>query len=112
MAEEKKLLKAFVYVVNLSRVYWGRKSNRADRAVRRLRSFIARHTKADRVVITNDVNNYIWTRSREKPPRRVKVLVKLYSVKEEGEEEEKKEAWVYLAKPTAKPGPVEIKEEK
>lgn len=112
MAEgERELLKAFVYVVNLSRVYWGRRSNRADRAVRRLRAFVARHTKADRVVITNDVNNLIWSRSREKPPRRVKVLVKVYQVKGEGEEE-RKEAWVYLAKPTAKPGPVEVKREK
>ena len=114
--EEETLVKQIVYVFNLSRIYWGRRTNRADRAVRRLRRLVARHTKADRVWISNDVNNYIWARSREKPPRRIKVLVKVYELKAEGEEaeEEKKkilEARVFLAPKKAKPGPVEIKEE-
>ncbi len=112
--EEATLVKQMVYVFNLSRVYWGRRTNRADRAVRRLRKLVARHTKAERVWISNEVNNYIWARSREKPPRRIKVLVKIYEVKVEGEGSEEKllEARVYLASKKAKPGPVEVKEEK
>ncbi len=112
MAKEKgdvRVIKAFVQVVNLSRVYWGRRTNRADRAVRFLRRLIARHTKADKVVILNEVNNYIWRRSREKPPRRIKVLVKV--VEEKGGEEEEetvRKAVVLLADEDAKPGPVEI----
>jgi large subunit ribosomal protein L31e len=91
-----------VYVVPLSRVYWGRRTNRADRAVKLLRKFVKRHLKVDRVIIMNEVNEYIWSRGREKPPRRVRILVK---VAEEGEGEEKaKVAYVRLANPKLKPG--------
>jgi large subunit ribosomal protein L31e len=83
------------YTISLGPLYYGKRSNRAARAARRLRMFIARHTKADRVVLTNDVNNYIWSRGIEKPPRRIKVLVRVF---EEGEEEEKeKVAVVFLS---------------
>lgn len=96
----------WVYVVNLSRVYWGRRSNRADRAVRLLRRFVARHTKADVVKIMNDVNEFIWRRSREKPPRRVKVVVTVRE--EEGEEGEKvRVAIVRLAGAKLRPGKYE-----
>ncbi|MEB3806715.1 MAG: 50S ribosomal protein L31e [Desulfurococcales archaeon] len=112
MAEEKVLFKA-VYNVNLSRVYWGRRTNRADRAVKLVREFVKRHTKVDRVVIANEVNNYIWSRGREKPPRRVSVLVKVVEKSEEEEEKEKtREAYVYLASPKLKPGKMEVKESK
>jgi len=64
------------HVVPLSRVYWGRRRNRAARAVRLLREYVKRHfKKAKRVVIDSEVNEYIWQRSIEKPPRRVKVIV-------------------------------------
>ncbi len=91
-----------VYVIPLSRVYWGRRTNRADRAVKLLRKFVRRHAKVDKVIIANEVNEYIWSRGREKPPRRIKVLVK---IEEEEEEEEKvKVAYVKLANPKLKPG--------
>jgi len=64
-----------VYVIPLTRVYWGRRSNRAARAVKYIRRFIARHFGVDeeKVVIHNAVNEYIWSRGIEKPPRRVVV---------------------------------------
>ncbi|MCE4624316.1 MAG: 50S ribosomal protein L31e [Desulfurococcales archaeon] len=116
MAKDKETLeKAMVYVVPLTRLYWGRRTNRADRAVRLIRNFVKRHTKADRVLIYNEVNNYIWSRGREKPPRRVKILVLLYKTTEEAEEgEEKKElkiAKVKLAPKDAKPGLFKVKSE-
>jgi len=84
------------YTISLGPLYYGRRSNRAARAARRLRLIVKRHTKADRVVITNDVNNYLWSRGIEKPPRRIRILVRVF---EEGEEEEKeKVAVVFLAK--------------
>ena len=96
----------WVYVVNLGRVYWGRRSNRADRAVRLIRRFVARHTKADIVKIMNDVNEYVWSRSREKPPRRVKIIVRIRE--EENEEGEKVSvAVVRLAGPKLRPGKYE-----
>jgi len=105
--DEGRVVGRIVYVIPLRRVYWGRRTNRADRAVKLVRSFVARHTKADRVVITNEVNNFIWSRGREKPPREVRVVVTIREV--EGEEEEEKEkktrvAIVRLASDKLKPG--------
>lgn len=97
----------YVYVVPLSRVYWGRRTNRADRAVRLIRRFVERHAKVDRVIITNEVNEYVWSRGREKPPRRVKVIVTIKEVEEEGEK--KKLAIVRLAGEKLKPGRYEAK---
>ncbi len=110
MADEKeKFIKGFVYVIPLARVYWGRRTNRADRAIKLIKRFVARHTKADRVIIGNDVNMYVWSRSREKPPRRVKVVVTIYEVEGEEEEEKIKVAKVRLAGPNLKPGPYTVK---
>jgi len=112
VADEPRKVKAFVYVVNLSRVYWGRKSNRADRAVRRLREFVRRHVKdVDAIVIGNDVNEKIWERSREKPPRRLKILVEVFEEKGEEDESATKTARVSLAPEDAKPGPVPVEGE-
>ncbi len=106
--KKKKFVKGFVYVIPLARVYWGRRTNRADRSVKLVREFVKRHTKADKVVIYNDVNNYIWSRSREKPPRRIKVVVTVYEEESEEESEEEKKitvARVRLADKSLKPGP-------
>lgn len=72
----------WVYVIPLSRIYWGKRVNRADRAIRFIRSFVARHTKAERVIIMNDLAEKIWSRSRQRPPRRVKVIVDIKEEKE------------------------------
>ena len=84
----KEAKKEAVYTIPLKRVYWGRRSNRAARAIRLVRAFIARHfgVSPRQVVIYNDVNEYIWSRGIEKPPRYVRV--KAVRV-EEGEGEEK-----------------------
>ncbi len=94
---------SWVYVINLSRVYWGRRTNRADRAIRLIRRFVQRHTKADRVIIDNEVNMVVWSRSREKPPRRIKVLVTI--TEEKSGDKTARIARVRLAGPKLKPGP-------
>ena len=95
----------WVYVIPLRRVYWGRRSNRADRAVRLIRRFVARHTKADEVRILTEANNIVWRRGREKPPARVKVLVDVRE--EKGEEGARRVAVVRLAAGKLKPGKLE-----
>ncbi len=76
MSEEGKIVKS-IHVIPLKRVYWGRRTNRADRAIRLIRKYVARHYKeAERIVISNEVNNYVWQFSREKPPRRVVVEIR------------------------------------
>ena len=66
-----------IYVIPLGRMYWGRRTNRAARAMRFIRRFVARHfgVTPDKVWIHSDVNEYVWSRGIEKPPRRVKVKV-------------------------------------
>jgi len=97
----------WVYVIPLRRVYWGRRSNRADRAVRLIKRFVLRHTKADEVRVMTEVNNLIWARGREKPPPRVKVVVDI--VEEKGEEGSRRVAVVRLAASKFKPGKLEVK---
>ena len=86
-----------LYTINLRRLYWGRRSNRAKRAIRYIREFIARHfgVEPEDVKIDNSVNNYVWSNGIQKPPHKVHVYV---SVKKESTEEgEKKVAYVTLA---------------
>lgn len=67
--------KEMIYTIPLKRMYWGRRSNRAARAARFVRRFIARHfgVEPEDVVIHPAVNEYIWSRGIEKPPRRITV---------------------------------------
>lgn len=63
------------YVVNLRRVYWGRKANRSKRAVRLIREFVARHMHTEELVLDRRLNEALWSRGIEKPPRRVNIHV-------------------------------------
>lgn len=51
------------------------RNKRAPRAVRILREFIARHLKSGEILIAEDVNEFIWARGIQKPPRKVTVRV-------------------------------------
>ncbi len=88
-AEKPKFKLERDYVVPLQRVYWLGRNKRAKRAVRVLREFVLKHTKVERVVLDNEVNEAIWARSIKRPPRRLAVHV--------GVTEDKK-AYVYLKK--------------
>ncbi|CAB50425.1 50S ribosomal protein L31e [Pyrococcus abyssi] len=50
---------------------------RAPRAVKFVREFVARHAKAQEVIISTKVNEKIWERGIEKPPSRLRVKVKV-----------------------------------
>ncbi len=71
-----------IYTVNLSGAMETPRTNRAPKAVEILRKFIARHMKARDGIVTlsNATNAFIWSRSMQKPPRRIKVR----AVKEDG----------------------------
>ena len=56
---------------------------RTPKAVRMLKVFILKHTKADFVVITNELNEFLWKRGIEKPPRKVKVRAIVETIDEE-----------------------------
>lgn len=69
-----------IYVINLSRLYWTGRCRRAARAIKRVREFIKKHTKAENVIIDSSINEYIFSRAYDKPPR--KVVVKLTRINE------------------------------
>jgi len=65
----------FIYVINLSRLYWTRRYRRASRAVSYIKNFVKRHTKAEVVILDSSINEYVFSRRYDKPPRRVAVAV-------------------------------------
>ncbi|HQT45400.1 MAG TPA: 50S ribosomal protein L31e [Candidatus Micrarchaeota archaeon] len=71
-----------IYTVNLTGAYGFPRTKRAIKAVEILRAYIQRHMKArdGRVVLSNATNAFVWARSIQKPPRRIKVK----AVKENG----------------------------
>ena len=71
--EGAKVVLERIYVIPLRKVYFRQRTQRAARAMRLIRKFIQRHMKAERVIIDNKVNEYVWSRGIEKPPRRVRV---------------------------------------
>ncbi|NYZ77713.1 50S ribosomal protein L31e [Candidatus Micrarchaeota archaeon] len=107
-----------IYTVPLGKAYQYVRTKRTRRAVKLLRAFIVRHMKADEedIKLSIALNNSLWKRSIQKPPRRVKIRV----IKEDGRvkayladekiEEPKKEAPKKEEKP--KEAPKEKPEEK
>lgn len=81
MSEEKKVVLTREYVVNLRRAYYVSRTKRAKYAVGLIRRFVARHLKVEtkNVKIGQALNEVLWARSIEKPPRRVRVVVEKLS---------------------------------
>ncbi len=63
------------YVIPLKRIYWGRRSNRAARAIKYIRKFVERHFGTPNVIIDQSVNEEVWKQGIEKPPRKITVVV-------------------------------------
>ena len=84
-AEEEEIVEERIYTIPLRRVWISPRKKRAPRAVRIVEGFIQRHmkvetgTKADeeeeeaRLIISNEVNEKLWSRGIEKPPRNIRV---------------------------------------
>ena len=85
--EEKEIVEERVYTVPLGKALIQPPNKRTARAVRMLRSFMIKHMKletskegeaeeqeaAPRLIIDNDVNEKLWSRGIEKPPRKIRV---------------------------------------
>ncbi len=64
-----------VYTIPLAKAYRSPKPKRANRAISVIKRFLERHTKAERVVIGQSINEAVWEKSRKRPPRRIRVSV-------------------------------------
>lgn len=64
------------YIIPLRDAYEASRSRRAKRAINIIREFAVRHMKAEEVKISSGVNSLVWSRGIEKPPRRLKVIMR------------------------------------
>ena len=74
-AEAEDIVEERIYTVPLSRAWIGPRNKRAPRAIRILRKFIMRHMKIDEdsLKISNEVNERVWSRGIQKPPRKIRI---------------------------------------
>ncbi len=75
---EDSIIEERIYTVPFSKVVYGRKiprQKRTPRAMRHLKSFIQRHLRSENIIITPEVNELMWTRGIQHPPRRIRIRV-------------------------------------
>jgi large subunit ribosomal protein L31e len=71
---EEEIIDERIYTVPLRRAYWtGSRLRRSNRAIRILKEFVERHMKPEEIVIQPEVNERIWERGIQKPPRRIRI---------------------------------------
>ncbi|MEA3254558.1 MAG: 50S ribosomal protein L31e [Candidatus Altiarchaeota archaeon] len=63
------------YIIPLREAFNAPRTKRANKAVKIVKEFLTRHTKAGNVSLDSSINDVLWKRGREKPPRRIKVKV-------------------------------------
>jgi large subunit ribosomal protein L31e len=72
--EEIEVVEEKIYTIPLRHVWTVTpRGRRAPRAVRDVRDFVSRHMKAEEVSISNEINSALWSRSINKPPRKITV---------------------------------------
>ena len=84
--EEEDIVEERIYTVPLARALVRPPKKRAPRAMQMIRAFITKHMKLEmrveaeeekgelpKLVISNDVNEKVWGKGIEKPPRKIRV---------------------------------------
>ena len=62
-----------IYTIPLRRAYRAPRTRRAKKAIALVREFLKRHMKCENVVIGKSINESVWVRGMQKPPRKVRV---------------------------------------
>jgi large subunit ribosomal protein L31e len=82
---EEEIVEERIYTIPLSKAWIGPPRKRAPRAMRIIKSFLTKHMKLEKreeeeeeeepkkLIISNEVNEKVWSRGIEKPPRKVRV---------------------------------------
>ena len=84
--EEEEFVEERIYTIPLGKAWVRPPKKRAPRAMRIIKDFVTKHMKLEmrveaeeeraelpKLVISNDVNEKVWSRSIEKPPRKIRV---------------------------------------
>ena len=82
---EEDIIEERFYTIPLRKAWISTRKKRAPKAARIVRSFVLKHMKvrteaegeeeAEKLVIDNEVNEKLWNRGIEKPPRKIRVRV-------------------------------------
>ena len=82
---EEEFVEERIYTIPLGRVWIAPPKKRSPRAMKMIKDFVKRHMKLEpqgemeeeeepkRLIISNEVNERVWRRGIEKPPRKVRV---------------------------------------
>ncbi|MHA1235962.1 MAG: 50S ribosomal protein L31e [Promethearchaeota archaeon] len=70
---EEEIIDERIYTIPLAKARNGPRNKRAKKAIRYLREFMDRHFKPESLVISQEVNEKIWSRGIQKPPRKIKI---------------------------------------
>ena len=80
---EEEIVEEKFYTIPLGKAWISQRKKRAPKAMRIIKSFVRKHMKirteaegeeeAEMLVISNEVNEKIWSRGIEKPPRKIRV---------------------------------------
>ncbi len=72
-APEAEIIDERIYIVPLAKARRGPRNKYSKKAVRYLREYMERHFKPESLVISQEVNEAIWARGIQKPPRKIKI---------------------------------------
>jgi len=70
---EEEIIDERIYIIPLAKARRGPRNKRAKKAIRYFREFMERHFKPESLVISQEVNEKIWSRGIQKPPRKIKI---------------------------------------
>jgi len=72
--EEIEVVEEKTFTIPVGRLgYATDRAHRSPKAVRDVRAYVARHMKADEVSISNEINQALWEKGINKPPRKITV---------------------------------------
>lgn len=69
------MVEGSIYVVNLNRLKWTGLTRRSFRALRYIREFVKKHSKAEKVILDASINEFILSRGSDNLPSRIAVCV-------------------------------------
>ncbi len=70
---KEEIIDERIYTIPLAKARKGPRNKRANKAVRFLKEFMEQHFKPESLVISQEVNEAIWARGIQKPPRKIKI---------------------------------------
>lgn len=71
--ENEEIVEERIYTIPLSKAWSSPKKKRTPRAMRVLKDFIRKHMKSEELLISTEVNEFLWSKGIEGSPRRIRI---------------------------------------